>query len=111
MSVSLRTVRFLFAGAALATLAGSVSQGAAGPARLDDFMLGDQNFIGRRLYKMADDKAVVLISYAAGDTAFKADVPAFKALKDTYEARKVEFLIVDSKLGETRDAVAADQPA
>ncbi len=35
----------------------------AGPARVDDFMLADQNLFGRQLHRMSDDKAVVLITY------------------------------------------------
>src|ERR1700749_3418490 len=39
----------------------------AGPARVDDFMLADQNLLARQLYRMSDDKAVVLVTYASGD--------------------------------------------
>ena len=35
----------------------------AGPARVDDFMLADQDLLGRQLYRMSDDKAVVLVTY------------------------------------------------
>ena len=33
----------------------------AGPARVDDFMLADQDLLGRQLYRMSDDKAVVRV--------------------------------------------------
>jgi hypothetical protein len=45
----------------------------AGPARVDDFMLADQNLLGRELYRMSDDKAVVLVTYASGDKQLHAD--------------------------------------
>jgi hypothetical protein len=111
MSISQKAVRLAMAASVLALLAGSVSEGAAGPARVDDFELSDQNYIARHLYKMADAKAVVLISYAAGDKAFGADAPAYKALKDAYANKGVEFLIVDPRLGDTREKVAADAAA
>ena len=37
---------------------------AAAPLTADNFQLADQNFMGRQLYRLADAKAVVLISYA-----------------------------------------------
>ncbi len=105
MSISLKIARFMVAGASLALLAGSVSHGAAGAQRVDDFQLADQNYIGRHLYKMSDDKAVVLIAYAAGDAVVQADAPAYMALKATYAPKGVEFLMVDSVPGEARDKV------
>jgi len=76
---------------------------AAAPARVDDFQLADQNYVGRRLYKMKDARAIVLISYAAGDTTVRADAPTYMALKAAYAPKGVEFLMIDSVLGETRD--------
>src|SRR5262249_54644568 len=48
-------------------------QKSAGPARVADFLLADQNLFGRQLYRMAGDKAVVLVSYATGDKQLHAD--------------------------------------
>ena len=101
----------LLAGAALALLSGSASFGANGPQRVGDFQLSDQHYIGRRLYKMDDAKAVVLVSYAAGDAAFRADAPALKALKAAYAGQGVEVLIIDPRLGDTRAMLAADTTA
>ncbi len=111
MSISHKFARFAFAGAAIALLAGSVSQGAAGPQRVEDFQLADQTYIARHLYKLHDAKAVVLISYQAGDATVRADAPAYAALKSAYGSRGVEFLMLDSRLGETREQVAADAAA
>ena len=52
----------------------------AGPARVDDFMLADQDLLGRQLYRMGDDKAVVLVTYASGDKQLHADAKALMAL-------------------------------
>ena len=111
MAISSKAAAFLVAGSILALLTGSASQGASGPQHVDDFQLSDQHYIGRHLYKMDDDKAVVLISYAAGDPAFRADAAAYKALKAAYADKGVDFLVVDSRLGDTREKLAADAPA
>src|ERR1700761_7080417 len=54
---------------------------AAGPARVDNFLLADQDLLGRELYRMSDDKAVVLVSYASADKQIHADAAAIMALK------------------------------
>ncbi len=106
MSVPTNAARLVIAVAAL-VLGSSVSQMAAAPAvqRVDDFQLSDQNYLGRRLYKMRDAKAIVLISYSAGDATVRAEASTYMALKTSYAARGVEFLMVDSVIGETRDKV------
>ncbi|HEX3366985.1 hypothetical protein [Phenylobacterium sp.] len=83
----------------------------AGPARVDDFMLADQDLLGRELYRMADDKAVVLVTYASGDKRLHADAAALMALKSAYAGQKVDMLAVDSRIGDRRDPVIADAKA
>lgn len=82
-----------------------------GPARVDDFMLADQDLLGRQLYRMADDKAVVLVTYASADKQLHADAKALMALKAAYAGQKVDMLAVDSRIGDKRDAVVADAKA
>lgn len=81
------------------------------PARVDDFLLADQALFGRQLYRMAQDKAVVLVTYAAGDKQLHADAPALMALKAAYADKGVEMLAVDSRIGDRRDRVIADAKA
>jgi mono/diheme cytochrome c family protein len=83
----------------------------AGPARVDDFLLADQDLIGRQLYRMSDDKAVVLVTYALGDKQLHADAKALMALKAAYAGKGVEMLAVDSRIGDRRDPVIADAKA
>ncbi|MET0272711.1 MAG: hypothetical protein ABW360_06940 [Phenylobacterium sp.] len=87
----------------------------AGPAlaatQVDDFRLADQHLLARHLYKMQDAKAVVLITYAAGDAAIRAEAKGYMALKATYAPKGVEFLMLDSKLGDRREKVVADAKA
>jgi hypothetical protein len=82
-----------------------------GPTRVDDFLLADQTLFGRQLYRMAEDKAVVLVTYASGDRQLHADAPALMALKAAYADKGVEILAVDSRLGERRGPVIADAKA
>lgn len=84
---------------------------AAGPARVGDFMLADQHLLAKQLYRMADAKAVVILTYARGDKALKADAPAFMALRAGYAPKGAEFLALDSTLGDRRDQVIADAAA
>jgi Copper type II ascorbate-dependent monooxygenase, C-terminal domain/EF hand/AhpC/TSA family len=83
----------------------------AGPTQVDDFLLADQNLFGRQLYRMGQDKAVVLVTYASGDKQLRADAPALMALKAAYAGKGVEILAVDSRLGDRRDPVIADAKA
>lgn len=79
----------------------------SGPDRVDNFLLADQDLLGRELYRMADDKAVVLVSYASADKQIHADAKALMALK----AKGVDVLAVDSRIGDKREAVIADAKA
>ena len=81
---------------------------AAGPVRVDDFLLADQNLFGRQLYRMSDDKAVVLVAYQAGDKQLHADAKALMDLKAAYAGKGVEVMAIDSRIGETRAQVVAD---
>jgi mono/diheme cytochrome c family protein len=81
-----------------------------GPARVDDFMLADQNLLGRQLYRMSNDKAVVLVTYASADRQLHADAHALMALKAAYP-KGVDMLGVDSRIGDKRDPVIADAKA
>ena len=65
---------------------------AESPARVDDFLLADQNLFGRQLYRMGQDKAVVLVTYALGDRQVHADAPALMALKAAYASVSVRVL-------------------
>ena len=68
----------------------------------------DQNYLAHQLSRMQDAKAVVVISYAAGDAQVRADAPAYAALKAKFAKQGVEFLMLDSRLGETRAKVTPD---
>ncbi|HEX4709407.1 redoxin domain-containing protein [Phenylobacterium sp.] len=82
---------------------------AATPATIDNFMLVDaQKLEAHELYRMADDKAIVLVSTGNGCPIARAMMPALKALRDKYAAQGVEVMLVDSNLQDSRDAIAAE---
>ncbi|WP_293372884.1 redoxin domain-containing protein [Phenylobacterium sp.] len=111
MAIYLKMAGIALAGSVLGLMGGSSSYSAEGPQRVADFQLSDQHYIGRRLYKLDDDKAVVLVAYAADDAQFRADAPALKVLRAAYADKGVDFLIIDPRLDDTRQKLAADAAA
>ena len=87
------------------------AQASTAPAHVDDFLLADQDLMGRQLYRLSDDKAVVLVAYQTGDKQVRADARALMALKAAYAGKGVDVLAIDSRIGETRPAVIADAKA
>ena len=79
------------------------------PMKVDNFMLVDaQNLEAHELYRMADDKAIVLVSTGNGCPIARAMMPTLKALRDKYKAQGVEVMLVDSNLQDSREAIAAE---
>ena len=102
---------FMTLGAGVATVAAlhSPAQAAGDMAaqKVDDFFLSDQNFLSHQLYRMNDAKAVVLVTFDSSSKAIRAEAPAIMALKSAYSGKGVELFLLDSKLGDDRDAVKA----
>jgi len=78
---------------------------AALPATVDNFMLADAELMGHELYRLSDAKAVVLVSYGVGCPISRAMTPEIKKLRDAYKAKGVEFLLIDSNLQDSREAI------
>jgi peroxiredoxin len=79
------------------------------PAKVADFTLIDaQQQQPHELYKMASDKAVVLVSTGVGCPIARSMTPVIKALRDKYAAKGVEVMMVDSNLQDSRAAIAAE---
>ncbi len=83
---------------------------AAQGLKADDFMLADQNFLARQLHRMKDAKAVVLITYA-NDPIVRREAARYMALKTAYAGKGVEVMMLDSVLGDKRDAVISQAKA
>ena len=89
----------------------SATTAMAAPASVDNFMLVDQNLEAHELYRLADASAVVVVTQANGDAVVRAVAPALKALKATYGARGVEFVMLNSSQKDSREAVIAEAKA
>ena len=61
-------------------------------------MLVDPDLEAHELYRMADAKAVVLVTQSNGDAVMRGQAPALKALKAAYAAKGVEFMMLNSSL-------------
>ena len=107
-SVAVGAIAAAMAGAGVWSLAGAAGSPSAGPLVAADFLLADQGYQAWQLSRLSDAKAVVIMSYAAGDAEVKKDAPALMALKTAYADRGVEVLALDSRLGEKRATVVPD---
>ena len=90
----------LLAGAAVGVLAMAASAnnntpGLAG-AKVDNFMLIDQQGIGHQLYYYKSNPAVVIVSHRAGDKASAKTLEAVEKMRAAYEAKGVVFFALDS---------------
>ncbi|HEX5264371.1 MAG TPA: hypothetical protein VFW13_12640 [Phenylobacterium sp.] len=81
---------------------------AAAPTRVDNFLLVDANLEAHELYRMADARAVVLVTQSNGDAAIEKLAPQLKALKAAYAAKGVEFMMLNSNLKDSREAIQAE---
>ena len=90
---------FFFTGAALALNPGD---------RVDNFRLLDQRGASQELYYLSDAKAVVLMVHGNGCPIVRNALPTLKELRDQYQARGVEFLLINSNLQDDRDAIAKE---
>ena len=97
-------------GAAPSVMGSASAASATAPmaAAVDNFMLVDQNLEAHELYRLADAKAVVLVTQANGDAVIRRLAPELKALKAGYAARGVEFLMLNSSPKDSREAVIAE---
>ncbi|WP_394761441.1 hypothetical protein [Phenylobacterium sp.] len=81
---------------------------ATASARVDNFLLVDANFEAHELYRLGEFKAVVLVTQANGDAVMRSQAPALKALKAAYAAKGVEFMMLNSNLKDSREAILAE---
>jgi mono/diheme cytochrome c family protein len=93
-----------------------VAMGAPVPAKtqtplagthVDDFMLPDQTGMGHQLYYHKQQPAVVILSAVMGDPASDKAIKALGALAKSYQAKGVEFLVLDSSLKDSREKIIA----
>jgi peroxiredoxin len=76
--------------------------------RIDNFRLLDQRGESHELYYLSDAKAVVLMVQGNGCPIVRNALPGLKELREQYQRRGVEFLLINSNLQDGRDAIAAE---
>ena len=97
------------AGAAGTALAYKVDDKIEIPAAVDDFRLADHEGFAHSLRRLNDVDAVVLLSHINGDAGSRNAAKALELLKTQYP--KVEFMMLNSALGATRDQNATEAKA
>ncbi len=87
----------------------------AGPAAalepgqvVDNFRLLDQRGKSHELYYFSDMKAVVVMVQGNGCPIVRQALPALAEIRAKYQGRGIEFLLLNSNLQDTREAVARE---
>jgi hypothetical protein len=75
------------------------------PTKIDNFMLPDENLMGHELYRLADAKAIVLVTQGNGCPISRNLAPLVRELKAKYAGKGVEFMYLNSNLQDSREAV------
>ena len=73
----------------------------------ENFTLTDQEGVGHTLYYHAHQPAVVIVTAAVGDPASQRAIAELSKVKAAFAGKSVEFLLLDSKAGDTREAIDA----
>jgi mono/diheme cytochrome c family protein len=75
---------------------------------VEDFRLIDEQGHSHQLSYLSDKKAIVIMTQGNGCQIVRSTVPTLKAIRDKYESQGVEFLMMNSNLQDSRDAVAKE---
>jgi peroxiredoxin len=74
--------------------------------RVSNFMLPDIDGKMHELYKLSDKKAIVFMTQGNGCPIVRLAVPELREIRDKYQARGVEFFLLNPNLQDTPKAVA-----
>jgi peroxiredoxin len=94
----------LFAGALIALGAGSAAALAPG-GHVSDFTLKDQRGAAHELYGLAERKAIVIMTQSDGCPIVRLAVPALREIRDRYQSKGIEFLLLNPTLQDTAEDV------
>ncbi|HET9161613.1 MAG TPA: hypothetical protein VFN88_13460, partial [Caulobacteraceae bacterium] len=99
-----------YAGYVGVTGAAKAAEGtAAAVKRVDNFRLASADLQSYELYPLKDASAVVILTQANGCAASEAAAKSLGALKSASAGKGVEFLMLNSNLKDTAEAMAAEQ--
>ncbi len=86
----------------------AINAAATTSASVDNFMLVDANLEAHELYRLSDAAAVVIVTQANGDRVIQGLAPQLKTLATTYGVKGVEFMMLNSNLKDSREAILAE---
>ncbi len=88
------------------TLLGVEIAFAENPRRVGDFSLLDHNGYFHQLSRLSESRAVVLYVYGNSCSSSSDAIPKLNLLQEKYEARGIEFLMLDPFHEDTRESVS-----
>ena len=83
----------------------------AEPVRVGDFALLDHEGRFHQLGYYGDQRAVVIVVQANGDTYLQDQAPRLRALQEAWQARDVQFFMLNPTIDSDRAAVASEARA
>ncbi|MBS0361007.1 MAG: hypothetical protein JSR98_06475 [Proteobacteria bacterium] len=81
---------------------------ASASARVDNFLLVDQDLQAHELYRLGDAPAVVLVTQQNGDAVVQKLAPQINKIAADYGAKRVEFMMLNSSLKDSMDAIQGE---
>lgn len=75
---------------------------------VDNFRLVDHKGASHEFYYLSDMKAVVLMAQGNGCDASRHAAKSLQAMRARYQAQGVEFLLINSNLADSREAIARE---
>src|SRR6185369_12098430 len=73
-------------------------------SKVDNFMLADQSGMGHELYYYTASPAIVLVTSADGDKVSERAAKALGKVRETFQGKNVQFMMLDSSLNSKHDA-------
>lgn len=107
MSFARNTLRACLSAAALGLVSAQALALSPGDT-VDNFRLNDHKGESHELYYLSDMKAVVLLAQGNGCKASNEAAAALESLRAKYESRGVAFLLINSNLDNTREAIVKE---
>ena len=75
---------------------------------VDNFKLLDHEGVAHELYYLSDAKAVVVMVQGNSCPIVRNSMPRLKEIRDAYQAKGVEFLMINSNLQDNRASIAQE---
>jgi peroxiredoxin len=90
---------------AVGLLGVAVTAGTALAERAENFTLRDQDGVTHELYGLKDAEAVVIMIQGNGCPIVRNAWPVYRQLRETYRAKRVEFLMLNANLQDDATSV------